>query len=111
MHPDGHRQSRLSSSTGNRRVAEMRSQIGLLILRFIAALLLASAALTLFAALDRSVLAPLNLTLFVVPAAVLVGFLPLLFWYGRDAYPIGLVFVPAAYYWLRVLASATSLTA
>ncbi len=88
----------------------MRSQSGLLVLRFIAAVILASVALLLFAALDRSVPASMRLTLLVLPASILVGFLPLLHWYRRDAYPIGLLFAPAAYYWLRFLGRTSGLT-
>ena len=36
-----------------------------------------------------------NITLFVVPMSIAVGYVPLWRWYPRDAYPIGLVFCPA----------------
>jgi hypothetical protein len=40
---------------------------------------------------------------FVLPISVAVGFLPLMRWYGRDAYPIGLVYCPAMFFLLRYL--------
>lgn len=40
---------------------------------------------------------------FVLPISVVVGFTPVIRWYGRDAYPIGLVYCPAVFFLLRYL--------
>lgn len=88
----------------------MRSRLGVLVLRFTAAAILSGVALLLFAALDRSAPASMRVTLLVLPASIAVGFLPLLYWYRRDAYPIGMLFAPAAYYWLRFVARTSGLS-
>jgi hypothetical protein len=40
-------------------------------------------------------------TLFALPVAVIVGLLPLIRWYGRDAYPIGLGYCLIMFFVLR----------
>ncbi len=41
--------------------------------------------------------------LFGLPLSVAVGFAPIIRWYGRDAYPIGLVYCPVVFFLLRYL--------
>ena len=40
---------------------------------------------------------------FGLPLSVLVGLVPLVYWYRRDAYPIGLFYCPAAFFLLRAI--------
>lgn len=40
----------------------------------------------------------------VIPVCIALGYLPLWRWYPRDAYPIGLVFVPTMFLFLRYFA-------
>lgn len=45
---------------------------------------------------------------FVLPISVAAGFAPMLRWYGKDAYPIGLVYCPTVFFLLRYLAQFAS---
>jgi hypothetical protein len=90
-------------------MSSKRNQFGVLAVRFLLAVALATVLLVALAAIDRAWFATLRLTLLVVPASIAVGFLPLLYWYRRDAYPIGLMFVPAAYFWLLYFARLAGL--
>lgn len=40
---------------------------------------------------------------FVLPMSVAAGFAPMIRWYGRDAFPIGVVYCPAVFFLLRYL--------
>jgi hypothetical protein len=42
-----------------------------------------------------------SMTLLVIPIATLLGLLPIIHWYRRDAYPIGLVYCLAMFFLLR----------
>ena len=44
-----------------------------------------------------------QITLFVLPISVGVGVLPLIRWYGRDAYPIGLGYCLVMFFVLRFI--------
>lgn len=39
--------------------------------------------------------------LMVVPIGIVIGLVPLLLWYRRDAYPIGILYPISAFYFLR----------
>jgi hypothetical protein len=41
---------------------------------------------------------------YVLPLSVAVGFAPIIRWYGRDAFPIGVLYCPAVFFLLRYLA-------
>jgi hypothetical protein len=41
----------------------------------------------------------------VIPVCIVLGYLPLWRWYPREAYPIGVVFVPTMFLLLRYLAA------
>jgi len=41
---------------------------------------------------------------YVLPLGVAVGFAPMIRWYGRDAFPIGVLYCPALFFLLRYLA-------
>jgi hypothetical protein len=43
------------------------------------------------------------LSLYAIPFSIAVGLLPLLYWYRRDAYPMGLVFCAVMFVILRLL--------
>jgi hypothetical protein len=40
---------------------------------------------------------------YVLPLSVAAGFAPMIRWYGRDAFPIGVVYCPAVFFFLRYL--------
>ncbi len=80
---------------------------GELFARFAIALAVSSIVLVIETTLLR--LSSASFALYVVPIAIGAGLLPLIYWYRRDAYPAGLIFVPAAYVWLRLLASLLGL--
>jgi hypothetical protein len=41
---------------------------------------------------------------YVLPLSVAAGLAPIIRWYGRDAFPIGVVYCPAVFFLLRYLA-------
>jgi hypothetical protein len=46
---------------------------------------------------------------YVLPLSVAVGFAPMIRWYGRDAFPIGVLYCPAVFFLLRYLAQVMTL--
>lgn len=46
---------------------------------------------------------------YVLPLSVAVGFAPIIRWYGRDAFPIGVLYCPAVFFLLRYLAQVLTL--
>jgi FtsH-binding integral membrane protein len=40
---------------------------------------------------------------YVLPLSVAAGFAPIIRWYGRDAFPIGVIYCPAVFFLLRYL--------
>jgi hypothetical protein len=50
------------------------------------------------------------LTLFAIPFSVLAGVLPLIYWYRRDAYPIGIAFCLGMFFLLSRIGQALERT-
>ena len=47
-----------------------------------------------------------NFAWYVLPLSVAAGFAPIVRWYGRDAFPIGVIYCPAVFFLLRYLGEA-----
>lgn len=69
----------------------------MLLVRYAAALVLATLSLLVLMLLARNSLFLGRFNLLIAPLSIAVGFVPLFRWYRRDAYPLGLLFVPSAY--------------
>jgi hypothetical protein len=55
----------------------------------------------------RNAYAPFQaFNLYVIPTCVAAGLVPLIYWYRRDAYPIGLAYCIVAFFALRPVARA-----
>ncbi|MFM8532792.1 MAG: hypothetical protein ACKOEC_04290 [Acidimicrobiia bacterium] len=87
---------------------ERANRLGLLVFRFVLAMLIVTVLVEIGHKVS-SALPTAGVTLYVVPVAMILGFMPLLFWYRRDAYPVGLLFAPVTHYWLRFFASVAGL--
>lgn len=72
----------------------------LLVARLVLSLLVAAGVLVAGVRLHRILPVEASLSLYVLPVSIVIGFLPLLHWYRRDSYPIGLVYFPVSLYWL-----------
>ena len=49
-----------------------------------------------------------NFSWYVLPLSVAVGFAPMIRWYGRDAFPIGVAYCPVVFLLLRYLGEVIS---
>lgn len=67
------------------------------------AVMISTATFELLVTLDRTILSRHQLLWFIWPLAIGAGYIPLWRWYPRDAYPIGLVFCPAMFFFLKFL--------
>lgn len=76
-----------------------------LLVRLVAAFGLSAGCLFVLILLFRAQPALDGFALFSLPVSVLAGLLPLIYWYRRDAYPIGLIYSPATFYALREAAT------
>ena len=82
--------------------------VGLLLIRFAAAFMLAASSLLVLLLLLRTFAFLQTFNWYLGPLSVAIGFVPIFLWYRRDAYPLGLLFCPAAYFLLRYLATLVS---
>lgn len=74
------------------------------VVRFLISLVLAVMTLVALIASIRTWYALQGFALWALPLSVAVGFAPIIGWYRRDAYPIGIVYCPAVFFLLRYLA-------
>lgn len=74
------------------------------VVRFLTALVLSVVTLIALIVSMRTWSALQSYTLWVLPLSIAVGFAPIIRWYRRDAYPIGLAYCPAMFFFLRYLA-------
>lgn len=81
------------------------SAVGRLAVRLLAAFSLSAGCLYVLVTLTRTVSPLQRLNLVALPVSVLVGLMPLIYWYRRDAYPIGLIYCPTAFYILLKVGS------
>ena len=73
------------------------------VVRLLISLVLSFATLVVLMVSLRTWSALRDFTLWALPLSVAVGFAPMMRWYGRDAYPIGLVYCPTVFFLLRYL--------
>lgn len=84
-------------------MAATRTAVTTHVVRLLVSLLLSVVTLVVLIALVRASSTLQAFVWFVVPLSVVVGFAPMIRWYGRDAYPIGLVYCPVIFFLLRYL--------
>ena len=73
------------------------------VVRLVIALLLSLVTLVVLLFAVRAASSLQGFAWFVLPMSVAVGFIPIIRWYGRDAFPIGVIYCPAVFFLLRYL--------
>lgn len=85
-------------------MAATRTAFATHIIRLLISLVLAAGTLVVAIVSVRAWSTLHGFALWGLPLSVAVGFAPMIRWYGRDAYPIGLVYCPVVFFLLRYLA-------
>jgi hypothetical protein len=73
------------------------------VLRLVIALVLSLVTLVVMLFAVRAVSSLQSFAWYVLPLSVAAGLIPIIRWYGRDAFPIGVIYCPAVFFLLRYL--------